>query len=284
MKRFKNLLLIQSQSTHSHSLAVSLAVQLAQQNQAHLTVVYIFSESAIDLTPPHHPLLETHRSTITVETLQSHSIPRLLEKIEQQSIDLVLLADPAIVTDLTQFELSLMRQCPVPLWIVRPNPHLIYKNIMAAVDPDSHNPQRHLLNRLVIELGLSLSEMERAKLHVVHAWHLKGESELRRSVFMRVSEEEVARLRATEQEKHQTAIEQLLLPHASAMTHANVRLLEGVASEVIPQFVQEQQIDLLIMGTVGRTGLSGFIMGNTAEGLLKTVQCSVLTIKPHSSE
>jgi universal stress protein E len=284
MKRFKNLLLIQTPQTHFNPLALSRAMQLAQQNQAHLNVVYIFPESVANPTVPHEALLTHHYTDIAVEILQYHPIPSLLEKIKQQAIDLVLIADPAIVTDLTQFELRLMRQCPVPLWIVRPNPHPFYKNILAAIDPDSHNPQRHLLNRLVIELGVSLSEMERAKLHVVHAWHLKGESELRHSAFMRVSEKEVARLRAEEQAKHQADVEHLVSTHPTAHADINIQLLQGVASEVIPRFVEAQHVDLLIMGTVGRTGLSGLIMGNTAEGILKTVQCSVLTVKPYGME
>ena len=38
--------------------------------------------------------------------------------------------------------------------------------------------------------------------------------------------------------------------------------------------------DLLVMGTVCRTGVSGFFMGNTAEQVLQQVECSVLTVKP----
>jgi len=34
------------------------------------------------------------------------------------------------------------------------------------------------------------------------------------------------------------------------------------------------------MGTVGRVGIPGFFIGNTAEEILKRVECSVLAIKP----
>ena len=36
----------------------------------------------------------------------------------------------------------------------------------------------------------------------------------------------------------------------------------------------------IMMGTVGRTGIPGFIMGNTAETVLNRIDCSVLAIKP----
>jgi nucleotide-binding universal stress UspA family protein len=39
-------------------------------------------------------------------------------------------------------------------------------------------------------------------------------------------------------------------------------------------------IDVLVMGTVCRAGIPGFIIGNTAERVLDAVDCSVLVVKP----
>ena len=55
---------------------------------------------------------------------------------------------------------------------------------------------------------------------------------------------------------------------------------ESSAPEAIIRQVRKHQIDLLVMGTVCRTGLSGFFIGNTAEKVLGNVDCSVLTLKP----
>ncbi|MDK1310071.1 universal stress protein [Pseudoalteromonas sp. R96] len=43
---------------------------------------------------------------------------------------------------------------------------------------------------------------------------------------------------------------------------------------------QKHQIDLIVMGTVGRVGIPGLIIGNTAESILEQTQCSILAIKP----
>ena len=43
---------------------------------------------------------------------------------------------------------------------------------------------------------------------------------------------------------------------------------------------QELKADLIVMGTVGRTGIPGFFIGNTAEELLQTSQASILAVKP----
>ncbi len=59
-----------------------------------------------------------------------------------------------------------------------------------------------------------------------------------------------------------------------------VHFLEGDADETIPRLAIEKKVDLVIMGTISRTGLPGFMMGNTAESILNQLACSVLAIKP----
>ena len=49
---------------------------------------------------------------------------------------------------------------------------------------------------------------------------------------------------------------------------------------MIPKLAHEKQVDLIVMGTVCRTGIGGFFIGNTAEKILQDVDCSVLTVKP----
>lgn len=44
--------------------------------------------------------------------------------------------------------------------------------------------------------------------------------------------------------------------------------------------MKSKRIDLVVMGTVGRRGIKGFFMGNTAEKVLNNINCSVLAIKP----
>jgi len=51
-------------------------------------------------------------------------------------------------------------------------------------------------------------------------------------------------------------------------------------SKAIVSLAKNKNIDLLVMGTVCRTGVAGLIIGNTAEKVLNKVDCSVLTVKP----
>ena len=59
-----------------------------------------------------------------------------------------------------------------------------------------------------------------------------------------------------------------------------IHLGKGEAALVIPKLAHQKQVDLIVMGTVCRTGIAGFFIGNTAEKILQDVDCSVLTVKP----
>ena len=71
------------------------------------------------------------------------------------------------------------------------------------------------------------------------------------------------------------------LEHEAA-TYLNpvTHLMKGWASREVPALAKQISADVLVMGTVSRTGVPGFIMGNTAETILRQIDCSVLAIKP----
>ena len=57
-------------------------------------------------------------------------------------------------------------------------------------------------------------------------------------------------------------------------------LPKGSPRNEVPALAERLEVDLVVMGTVARTGISGFFMGNTAETILNRLNCSVLAIKP----
>jgi nucleotide-binding universal stress UspA family protein len=57
------------------------------------------------------------------------------------------------------------------------------------------------------------------------------------------------------------------------------RLVQGTASEEIVRMADEVGVDLIVMGTHGRTGLSRVLMGSVAELVMRHASCPVLTIK-----
>jgi nucleotide-binding universal stress UspA family protein len=49
---------------------------------------------------------------------------------------------------------------------------------------------------------------------------------------------------------------------------------------VIPALVRELEADLLVIGTVARTGVPGLIIGNTAEDVFNSVRVPLVAVKP----
>ena len=56
-------------------------------------------------------------------------------------------------------------------------------------------------------------------------------------------------------------------------------LLEGDPAEEIVRYGRDAGIDLIVMGTHGRTGLERLLMGSVAEKVLRDASCSVLVVK-----
>ncbi|CSB52471.1 universal stress protein family 1 [Vibrio cholerae] len=56
--------------------------------------------------------------------------------------------------------------------------------------------------------------------------------------------------------------------------------LHGKPDELIPEWVTQENIDILVMGTLARTGISGFVIGNTAENIVQSIECSLVALKP----
>ncbi len=78
----------------------------------------------------------------------------------------------------------------------------------------------------------------------------------------------------------------LLQPYQEAAGAGGPRIVpvlaRGPARTVIPAQAEALKADIIVLGTIARTGLSGVIIGNTAEDILNSVSCSVVAVKPDS--
>src|SRR5215472_8649799 len=62
-------------------------------------------------------------------------------------------------------------------------------------------------------------------------------------------------------------------PHRTHIRH-------GKVSEMLDEIIRENEIDLLVTGTHGRTGLGKLLLGSVAEELFRRAKCPVLTVGP----
>jgi nucleotide-binding universal stress UspA family protein len=64
--------------------------------------------------------------------------------------------------------------------------------------------------------------------------------------------------------------------------HSDVKITlevaEGSPAEVILETIEKENIDLVVMGSSGKSGFDRFIMGSVAEKVVKAAECSVLVV------
>jgi nucleotide-binding universal stress UspA family protein len=303
VKRFKNILLVCNFDARPH-IAVDRAVSLAKHNEAQLTVFTVVKERSVDarMVFTHMPLEELHsrviddyrkkvdalaadigRHGVDVRSQVVTGIPflEIIRQVLRDKHDLVILASEGKggINDrlFGATSMHLMRKCPCPVWVVKQAQTRPYARILAAVDPSIYDSKRGAINPLILQLASGMARKEVGELHIIHAWQLFGERYVRSSGMTTVAIQEAKML---EKKQHKQRFDTLLNRAGVADLKPYVHLIEGNPEDCIPGLVAEKGIDLLVMGTVCRTGIAGFLIGNTAEEVLNQVDCSVLTIKP----
>lgn len=317
MKSIRNILCVTFPWKNCKSV-VERAVALAENNQASLTVVsmierFIAAAGMLEseatpadlhaLVAQGHEqrlaaLIEPYQDRMSIQTQVLTGIPFLEVVREVLRCEYDLVIKPTEAHDwldrlFNSDDMHLLRKCPCPVWLIKPEAPETCRRILAAVDAGDDYPQaelrtRYALNQQVLEMAGSLALSEFAELHIVHAWDAIGENLMRtRAPFMSGTEDKITRYVEQVRKRHQHNLEALM----REMTHRlgqnaidylkpQIHLIKGSARKEVPALSRQLEADLIVMGTVARTGIPGFIMGNTAESILNQIDCSVLAIKP----
>jgi nucleotide-binding universal stress UspA family protein len=165
----------------------------------------------------------------------------------------------------------LLRKCPCPLLIVKPDGLWPCQRVAAAVSAVPEDELHRRLNSRVIQLAAQSAQPA----DVVAAWSVYGESVLKSHMRPEELQQLQDRTRSHAEQYVEGLLAQLQLGDC-----CTGHVLPGEPGEVICRFVHDNQVDLLVMGTVARSGIAGLLTGNTAEQILNRVECSVLAVKP----
>lgn len=310
MDRFRNILYVADMElTHE---AFEHAVALAERNDAQLTVMVVTEEMIPNLprrmaeklremqneeqSETLKKLGERARGRVEIEikAMEGKCFLEVIREVLRHERDLVIkIAAPesdALGSLFGTTDMHLLRKCPVPLWLIKSPELPSIERVVAAVDfnelasPGEETAEP--LNRMILELAGAIASHEQGELHVAHAWWPVHEG-LMKSGRTGISEEEAAAYLEELRLIHEKWLNQLMDKAKTwfgaagrDLVEAELHLLRGKARVVIPPLVEQLEADLLVMGTVGRTGIPGLIIGNTAESILGRINCSVLAVKP----
>lgn len=303
MDRFKSILVATSPG-HLDPFTLRAAVKLADANDARLAVLDVVAplpawrrkmnvegrvidiEAAIlhDREERLRHVLENTRGgpgTAVIETVGEPFI-EVIRQVLVGGYDLVMVGEPAgekpDEPHLSSGVMHLLRKCPVPVWVMRSGRSGTGR-VLALVDSDPDDPVRDGLNDLIMELATSLAHLQDWELHLGHAWTLAGEAALRSSPYVELPGEMVDVMVRDTKAMRLGPLKVLAIRHVTE-SERSIHMAAGAPGVVLPRLADRLDDDLIVMGTVGRTGLSGLIMGNTAESILRSVRCSVLAVKP----
>lgn len=307
MHRFKNILLVADSGTDVRP-ALDRATALARSNDGRLTIVRVVrpaewewlsslgaeggdilaalqSENRSELESLADRAEAAGRRPDT-RVLWGEPFLALIQEVLRAEHDLVMKVAEGPARGLQRrlfgsTDQHLMRKCPCPVWLFRPSGSGGFRSVLAAVDVAGADRER--LNAKIVQLASSLAVLEGADLHIVHAWSVYGES-LLRSPSRGIGEERLKELLVETKRVRRDRLRELARAEAVEGSDPLLHLVKASAPLGIRHAARRFGADVVVMGTLSRAGVSGFLIGNTAESVLSQLNCAVLTVKPAGFE
>jgi nucleotide-binding universal stress UspA family protein len=144
------------------------------------------------------------------------------------------------------------------------------KQILVPTDFSSHAEK-------ALEAAMGLARRFDAKLHLLHAYHLPVTVATPEHVV--IPRDFWTSVREAASKKLSGLVEKVRGEGLEAEAH----LTEMAAAPAITETAEKLNIDLIVMGTRGNTGLKHVLLGSVAERTLRTAPCPVLTLKDRSA-
>lgn len=216
--------------------------------------------------------LQADDFNVTAEQAWEESVHRTIIKVQQtERSDLVIkqhFPDNTLKKALlTPADWKLLRYCPCPVLMVKTERSWQNAAVLAAVDVGNPDGQHTALHYAIVSRGFEIAEMSGSELHVITA-HPSPMLSAADPVYQIPSHVE-ARYR-----------EQCLRFQSEFdIDDAHLHIAEGPADVLIPFTAHHLQAVLTVIGSVGRSGISGALIGNTAEVVLDSLESDVLVIK-----
>ena len=315
MQFFKRILCVVDPGHHDIE-TMMCALKLAEGQQAALKVVTVMKQTGsspaglmagLSATEIQQSLAEKARQRLeqcaaslhtdyplNMEILAGVPFLEIIRETQKNKHDLVIKSaeeQQGLMSLAGSEDKHLLRKCPCPVLLLNSAVPMKFKTILAAVDISDNYPEDELTTRYelgvrTLQLATTLALSEFAQLHVICAWQAEGVSFLD-SGFGRVPETEVDVYINNVKHHYDKALDNLiedafrnLDTKTRKFLELRRHLVQGNARGEIPRQAALLKADVVVMGTIARSGIPGFFIGNTAETILDQLNCSVLALKP----
>lgn len=273
MQAIRSILVVVDPS-HPESLALKRATLIAGVTQSHLHLL------VCDRKQDHSARLADLAGTLTgdgysVSTQQAwhENLHQTVITVQQaEGCGLVIKQhvpeNPLKRALLTPDDWKLLRYCPGPVLMVKTDTPWTGGVILAAVDVGNNDGPHRTLHASIISHGYDIAGLARGSLHVVSA-HPSP---------MLSAADPTFQLKESIEARYRNACKEF--QEEFDVSDDNLHIAEGPADVIIPYAAKTLKAAVTVIGTVARTGLSGALIGNTAEVVLDALESDVLVLKP----
>jgi universal stress protein E len=166
---------------------------------------------------------------------------------------------------------QLLRECPAPVLIVAEKRWHRTKPVLVALDVGSSVKSKRSLNHKVIAAGKALAEALGVDLEIITAVEIPA--------FLK-DLDLIDPASYTAEAREEMAPHLRELAEAHDIPEARFLCKRGPVEKVITSRAAKVRAQIVVMGTVGRTGVKARLLGNTAEKVIRHMKTDVLAIKP----
>lgn len=277
----------------ANKCSATVTLLLVIKELAEFKEIYHLSGSSLDIldkaTQHFQNSLTQHADTLsqqypnvnfTTKVRVGKPLTEILAEAEQSQASMVIIDSyretKTVACERGSNTLNLMRKAKLPIWSLSRVPSQI-KHVAVAIDLT--NSEYQDFNAQLLASSIEFCSLVGAKLSVCHVWKMESEGFLRD--WSGYSDIEIALLAKSMREERIARLNTLLDEYQTSAVEIDTQVLEGETREVFPDYVVAQEIDVVFLGSMSRTGLSGLVLGNTAESMINQLDCSVITLKPN---
>ncbi|WP_105171476.1 universal stress protein UspE [Pseudoalteromonas sp. T1lg24] len=225
-------------------------------------------------------LINQHGGDINVDCqVVWHNRPfeSIIEAVLEQNYDMVVKGthqhDTLKSVIFTPTDWHLIRKCPVPLLLVKEHDWPAGGQILAAVNASSEEETHQALNHTIMKEAAYLADLIDGNLNLVNAYPGTPVN-----IAIEIPEFDAGQYAESVKAHHVATTHKLAEQYQVEPSHCYIN--EGLPEDVLPQVANQLDAELVVMVTVGRTGISAALIGNTAEHVIDSLNCDVLALKP----
>lgn len=176
----------------------------------------------------------------------------------------------------THTDWTLVRTCPVPLWLAKPHAWPEGGKVLACVDPSHMHDKDAELDTIIMQEASILANNLSGELHAFHAYPTLNNGQ---AMSLGIGIGPMEEMQKDIEQDHQERFNKLLAdyPHITAgQTH----MLCGDPGGILPELTDELGVGLVVMGAIARNRLQRIFVGSTSEQVLDKLPCDLLIMKP----